>query len=176
MRHWRGELRRKMMEPGGAAAVTKCGIFRRFALGAGALLLFSLTLTPGAQQNRASPQAPPPQVSETLAEAQSSLEHGNADEAIRILSSYLQARPQDAACRTWLAQAYASIGENERAEEELQGVLQIAPNDSIALAALGEIYEREGHPEKAEPLLANAAKINRDDPRIRMEWAVALVH
>src|SRR5580700_10613321 len=175
MRHWRGELRRKMMEPGGAAAVTKCGIFRRFALGAGALLLFSLTLTPGAQQNRASPQAPPPQVSETLAEAQSSLEHGNADDAIRILSSYLQTRPEDSAGRTLLAQAYASIGQNERAKEELHGVLQVAPNDSIALAALGEIYEREGQPERAEPLLADAAKINRSDPGIRMEWAVVLV-
>ncbi|MGC2065233.1 MAG: tetratricopeptide repeat protein [Candidatus Acidiferrales bacterium] len=165
-----------MMEPGGAAAVSKCGIFTRFALGAEALLLFSFTLTTGAQQNRASPQAPPPQVSETLAEAQSSLEHGNADEAIRILSSYLQTQPQDSAARTLLAQAYAGIGQNERAEEELHGVLQIAPNDAIALAALGEIYEREGQPEKAEPLLAHAAKINRDDPRIRMEWAVVLVH
>ena len=165
-----------MTEPGGAAAVSKCGLFARFALGAGTLLLFSFTLTPGAQQNRASPQAPTPQVSEALAEAQSSLEHGNADEAIRILSSYLQTQPQDSAARTLLAQAYAGIGQNDRAEEELHGVLKIAPNDSIALAALGEIYEREGQPEKAEPLLANAAKINRDDPRIRMEWAVVLVH
>ena len=165
-----------MMKPGQAAAVKKCGGFRRFALGAGALLLFSFTLTPGAQQNRASSQAHLPQVSEALAEAQSSLEHGNADEAIRILSSYLQTRPEDSAARTLLAQAYASIGQNERAEEELHGVLQSAPNDSIALAALGGIYEREGQPEKAEPLLANAAKINRDDPRIRMEWAVVLVH
>ena len=165
-----------MMEPGGAAAVSKCGVFTRFALGAGALLLFGFTLAPGAQQNQASPQAPPPQVSETLAEAQSSLEHGNADEAIRILSSYLQTHPQDSAARTLLAQAYAGIGQNERAEEELHGVLQVAPNDAIALAALGEIYEREGQPEKAESLLANAAKIDRDDPRIRMEWAVVLVH
>ena len=156
--------------------MSKCGILTRFALGAAALLLFSFTLTPGAQQNRASPQAPPPQVSEILAEAQSSLEHGNADEAIRILSEYLQTRPQDSAARTLRAEAFASIGQNERAEEELHGVLQIAPNDSIALAALGEIYERAGEPEKAEPLLANAAKINRDDPRIRMEWAVVLVH
>ncbi|MGA7221932.1 MAG: tetratricopeptide repeat protein [Candidatus Acidiferrales bacterium] len=161
---------------GAAVAVSKCGIFTRFALGAGALLLFSFTLTPGAQQNRGSPQANPPQVSETLAEAQSSLEHGNADEAIRILSNYLQNQPQDSAARTLLAQAYAGIGQNERAEEELHGVLQVEPNDAIALAALGEIYEREGQPEKAEPLLANAAKINRDDPRIRMEWAVVLVH
>ncbi|MFZ0231739.1 MAG: tetratricopeptide repeat protein, partial [Candidatus Acidiferrales bacterium] len=83
--------------------------------------------------------------------------------------SYLQTQPQDSAARTLLAQVYASTGQNERAEQELHGVLQIAPNDSIALAALGEVYEREGQPEKAEALLANAAKINRDDPRIRME-------
>ncbi len=156
--------------------MTKCGIFGRFALSAGALLLFGFTLTPGAQQNRSSPQAHPPQGSEALAAAQSSLERGNADEAIRILLSYLQTQPQDSAARTLLAQVYASTGQNERAEQELHGVLQIAPNDSIALAALGEVYEREGQPEKAEALLANAAKINRDDPRIRMEWAVVLVH
>jgi Flp pilus assembly protein TadD len=170
------ELQRKVMKAKEAAAVTKCRILRRFAPGAGALLLFGFTLTAGAQQNRSAAQAHPPQVSETLAEAQSSLEHGNAEEAIRILSGYLQTRPKDSAGRTLLAQAYASIGQKERAEEELQGVLQIAPNDSIALAALGEIYEREGQPEKAEPLLANAAKINHSDPRIQMEWAVALVH
>jgi tetratricopeptide (TPR) repeat protein len=175
MCRWPAEQHRKMMQPGGAAAVSECGIFTRFALGAGILLLFIFTLTLGAQQNRASPQTTAPQVSETLAEAQSALEHGNADEAIRILSSYLQSQPQDSAARTLLAQAFASSGQNQRAEEELRGVLQIAPNNSIALAALGEIYEREGQPEKAEPLLANAAKINRDDPRIRMEWAVVLV-
>ncbi|MFZ0085148.1 MAG: tetratricopeptide repeat protein, partial [Candidatus Acidiferrales bacterium] len=90
--------------------------------------------------------------------------------------NYLQTQPQDSAARTLLAQVYASTGQNKRAEQELHGVLQIAPNDSIALAALGEVYEREGQPEKAEALLANAAKINRDDPRIRMEWAVVLVH
>lgn len=157
--------------------MTKCGILRRCAVGAGALLLFHFTpLTSGAQQNETSPRADSPQASETLAEAQSALEHGSADEAIEILSSYLQTQPQDSAARTLLAQALASIGQNERAEEELRRVLQTTPNDPIALAALGEIYEREGQPEKAEPLLANAAKINRDDPQIRMEWAVVLVH
>ena len=152
------ELQRKVMKPGETAAVTKCGIVRRFALGLVTLLLFGFTLTPAAQQNQSSPQAHPPQFSETLAEAQSSLVHGNAEEAIRILSSYLQTRPKDSAARTLLGQAYASVGQNERAEEELHGVLQVAPNDSTALAALGEIYEREGQPEKAEPLLANAAQ------------------
>src|SRR5580698_11619378 len=175
MCRWPGEQQRQMMQPRGAAAVSECGIFTRFALGAGTLLLFIFTLTLGAQQNRASPQTTAPQVSETLAEAQSALEHGNADEAIRILSSYLQSQPQDSAARTLLAQAFASSGQNQRAEEELHGVLQVAPNDSIALAALGEIYEREGQPERAEPLLADAAKINRSDPGIRMEWAVVLV-
>lgn len=157
--------------------MTKCGVFSRCALAAGALLLFHFApLTSGAQENQTSPRADSPQASETVTEAQSSLEHGNPDEAIQILSRYLQTQPEDSAARTLLAQAYARIGQNQRAEEELHRVLQAAPNDSIALAALGEIYEREGQPEKAEPMLANAAKMNRDDPRIRMEWAVVLVH
>ncbi len=138
----------------------KCGILRRFALGAGTLLLFGFTLTPGAQQNQSSPQAHPPRVSETLAEAQSSLGRGNAAEAIQILSSYLQTRPKDSAARTLLGQAYASIGQNERAEEELQRVLQIAPNDSTALAALGEIYEREGQPKRPSPCWRMPRKVS----------------
>ena len=151
-----------------------CGIFWRFVLCGCAGLLFCFALAPGAQQNQSTPQAHPPQLSGPLAEARSSLSRGDAEDAIQVLSSYLQARPEDSAARILLGQAYSIAGQNDRAEEEFQTVLQSAPDDSTALAALGEIYERGGQLEKAEPMLAHAAKVSHGAPQIRMEWGVVL--
>jgi Tfp pilus assembly protein PilF len=154
--------------------VKTCGIFWRFVLCGCAGLLFCFALAPGAQQNQSTPQAHPPQLSGPLAEARSSLSRGDAEDAIQVLSSYLQARPEDSAARILLGQAYSIAGQNDRAEEEFQTVLQSAPDDSTALAALGEIYERGGQLEKAEPMLAHAAKVSHGAPQIRMEWGVVL--
>ncbi len=141
-----------------------------------ACFVFALALPLSAQQNQSSPQRqqPPTQSSGPIAEARSSLAHGDAEEAIRILSSYLQTHPKETSARTLLGQAYASTGQNDRAENEFQTALQNAPNNFIALASLGEIYEREGHPEKAELMLAHAATASRGDPHIRTEWAIVL--
>jgi len=144
------------------------------ALCASAYLFFLIAPNLCALQNPSPPQthlATPPG---PIADARSSLAHGNAQEAIEILSNYLQNRPQNSAAHTLLGQAYASIGQNDRAEEEFRTVLQSAPDDSIALAALGELYEQAGQPEKAEPLLARAAKASGGVPQIRIEWAVVL--
>ena len=151
-----------------------CGIFWRLVLCGCTSLLFCFALAPGAQQDQSTPQAHPPQLSGPLAEARASLSRGDAEDAIQILSSYLQTRPKDSAARILLGQAYLIAGQNDRAEEELQTVLQSAPDDSTALAALGEIYERGGQLEKAEPMLAHAAKVSHGAPQIRMEWGVVL--
>ena len=169
------ELQRKVMKPGETAAVTKCGILRRFALRLVTLLLFGFTLTPGAQQNQSSPQELHLKSQKHSLKRNPLSSTETQTEAIRILSSYLQTRPKDSAARTLLGQAYASIGQNERAEEELHGVLQVAPNDSIALAALGEIYEREGQPEKPNLCWRTPRKLTAATRGIRMEWAVVLV-
>ncbi|MHB8413633.1 MAG: tetratricopeptide repeat protein [Candidatus Acidiferrales bacterium] len=154
--------------------MTVCGIFSRWTMGAGASLLLCLTPTFGAMQNQSSQQMNRAQSSGPLAEAQSFLAHGNPEEAIRILSSYLETHPKDSAARLALGQAYAIAGQNDRAENEFDTVLQIAPDNYIALAALGEIYDRTGQPEKAEPMLARAARVSHGSPQIRMEWAVVL--
>jgi tetratricopeptide (TPR) repeat protein len=109
-------------------------------------------------------------------EAQSALAHGNPEDAIRILSDYLQTRPADSTARTMLGQAYASTGQNDPAVDAFNTVLQALPDDYIALTALGEIYEGEGQPEKAETFLAHAATASRGNPHILAEWAVILVH
>ncbi|MGC1687286.1 MAG: tetratricopeptide repeat protein, partial [Candidatus Acidiferrales bacterium] len=151
-----------------------CGIFWRFVLSGCTSLLFCFALALGAQQNPSSPQTHSSQSSRVLDEARSSLSRGNAEDAIQILTSHLQTRPEDSAARALLGQAYAIDGQNDRAEEELQTVLQSAPDDTTALATLGEIYERGGQLEKAEPMLAHAAKVSHGAPQIRMEWGIVL--
>lgn len=149
-------------------------IFSRWTLSVVASLLLCLAPTFGVTQNQPSQQMNRAQSSGPLAEAESFLSRGNPEEAIRILSGYLETHPKDSAARLALGQAYAIAGQNDRAEEELHTVLQIAPDNYIALAALGETYDRAGQPEKAEPMLARAARISHGSPQIRMEWAVVL--
>lgn len=155
--------------------VTACGILWRPLLGAIGSSLFCFTLAFGDLQNQPSPPAHPSQPSGPLVEAQSALARGNAEDAIRILSSYLQDHPKDSSAHILLGQAYAGAGQSARAVEEFQNALETAPDNFVALAALGEIYEAGGHPEKAEPFLEHAAKVSRGNPQIRTEWAVVLV-
>lgn len=152
-----------------------CGHLRRSVPVVSGLFLCYFALTLSARPNQSSSQTPPHQSFGPLAKAQSALAHGNSEDAIRILSDYLQSSPADSTARTMLGQAYASQGQNDRAIAEFNTVLQAKPRDYIALTALGEIYEGEGQPQKAEPLLAHAATASRGDPHIRMEWAVVLV-
>jgi len=145
----------------------------RFLAGAASSLVFFFTLSFAAWQSPSSPQTHPSQSGGALSEAESSLAHGNPEDAIRILSEHLKTHPADIAARTMLGQAFASAGQDDRAAGEFQTVLQAAPEDFVALASLGEIYARGGQTEKAEPLLAHAVRINRA-PQIRIEWAVVL--
>jgi Flp pilus assembly protein TadD len=154
--------------------VTVRWILRHSILGTCASLLFCLTPTIAGPQNQSSPQRQRPSSSAPLVEAESSLAHGNAEEAIRSLSGYLETRPKDSDARILLGQAYAIAGQNDRAERELQTVLQNAPENYVALAALGEIYERAGQPEKAESMLAHAVRASQGAPQIRTEWAAVL--
>ncbi len=156
--------------------MTTCPILMRIFRVVSMLLLFCVPLVRvlSARQNQSSTQAHPSQSPRPLVEAQSALAHGNAEDAIQILSNYLQAQPEDSDARILLGQAYASIGQNDHAEDALLTALQSAPDNFVALAALGEIYEREGLPSKAEPLLAHAATVSKDVPQIRTEWALVL--
>ncbi|MGA8234063.1 MAG: tetratricopeptide repeat protein [Candidatus Acidiferrales bacterium] len=154
--------------------MSKADIILRSFLSAGACLVFLLAAGLAARQNQSSTQTYPAQSSGAIAEARASLARGDAEDAIRILSSYLQSRPKDPAAWVLLGAAYASSGQNDRAAEVLQSVVQSTPDDYTALAALGEIYEREGQPDKAEPMLARAARSSQSSPQIRIEWAGVL--
>ena len=122
----------------------------------------------------ASQQANRTQSSAAVAEARTLMEHGNAEEAVQLLTDYLRTHSKNSLARLTLGQAYAMAGKNDRAIEEFEGVLRTAPGDYVALAALGEIYYRTDQLEKAEPLLARAARLSGGAPQIRMEWAIVL--
>ena len=150
-------------------------LIRRRAIFVGVSLLLWLWPLIGNAQNPPSTQGNPQLSSRPLRAAQSALEHGNPQEAVRILSSYLQTHPADSNARTALGQAYAIAGQDGRAEQEFRTVLQAMPDNYVALAALGELFDRGGQPEKAEPMLARAAKTSHGVPQIVMELAVVLV-
>ena len=147
----------------------KCGAFRStvFLCILAGPAYFSGYGKSASQANRT--PAPP-----ALLKAQSALAHGDPDEAIRILSSHLQASPNDFPARLMLGQAYALAGQNGLAETELQKVIKSAPGNYVALAALGEIYEQGGHLEKSEDMLARASRASHGEPEIRLEWAMVL--
>src|SRR6202158_546734 len=163
-----------MEERGEPLTVTAYWVLSRIVLNLGASLLLCLTLTIAGQWSQSSPEPQRPPSSGPVAEAQSSLARGNAEEAIRILSDYIQTRPEDSSARILLGQAYAMAGQNDHAAEVFQTVLQNAPENYAALAALGEIYDRAGEPEKAEPMLAHAARASHGAPQIRTKWAIVL--
>jgi tetratricopeptide (TPR) repeat protein len=109
-----------------------------------------------------------------VVKAQSELAHGLPNQAIRILSSYLESHPEDPNARLTLGEAWLMAGHTDRAEAEFQAVLKISPEDPAALMALGSLYDRAGHPDKAEPFLARAVKSSNWEARARVQWAAVL--
>jgi len=149
------------------------GVFSRLNRSMSAFVFLSLAVMLGRFDFPANGQESQ-QATGPLRAAQSALEQGDATQAVRILSEYLQAHPADSRARTALGQAYALAGQPEQAEGELQSVIRSEPDNYVALAALGEIYEQEGQAQKAEPMLAKAVKASHGNPQIRMEWAIVL--
>jgi tetratricopeptide (TPR) repeat protein len=146
--------------------------FSKCAFGSLVFLIFSASSHP--LDNRAWQETHGAQASTALSQAQTSLAHGNPEEAIRILSEYLGAHAKEVSARLLLGQAYAMTGQTDQAEGEFQAVIKESPNNYVALAALGELYYHANQLERAEPYLARAAKSGHDAPQIRIEWSVVL--
>ena len=109
-----------------------------------------------------------------LSRAQSSIAEGNPQNAIDILTRYLEQNPSSISARLLLGQAYEVAGQSNQAIAQLQAVLQASPENLRALTLLAEIYQRQGALEEAEKILARALKASSGDPRLRMQSAVVL--
>src|SRR5437016_2192338 len=147
----------------------RTNLLRCFAASSACFVIILSVLGRGVRNQgaRSEPSSP-------LAQAHSSLERGNPEEAIQTLSSYLQNYPRDTSVRMLLGEAFAIAGQSDRAEAEFQRVLQITPNNYFALAALAGLHDRAGHPEKAEPMLARAVKLSHGTRQTRTQWAAVL--
>ncbi len=150
------------------------GEFLRWSINASICWVLGCSPILGTSQNPNSSQTKRSGTRSAVTQARASLARGNAEDAIRILTSYLQAHPRDTSGRVTLGQAYAMAGATEHATVEFQRVLEASPQNYVALAALGEIYYRAGELEKAESFLARAVKFRRGEPQLRLEWAIAL--
>jgi Flp pilus assembly protein TadD len=107
--------------------------------------------------------------------ARLALEHGDPNQAIQLLATYLADHPSDFEARVTLGQSYAALGRSESAIEQFQDALKLEPHSPTALGSLAQIYAHNGQFDRAEPLLASAVQASHGDSQIRIEWAVALV-
>ena len=137
------------------------------------LVLTGLFCVVAAANLIAAPQAPA-QAPNPVAQAEAALDRGNPQEAIKLLSAHLRARPMDDPAHLLLAAAYVMNRQADAAEAEYRKVLKHAPNNYIALAGLGELYENLGKLEQAEPMFAQAVKHGPREPRLRIAWARVL--
>jgi predicted Zn-dependent protease len=99
-----------------------------------------LAMSPGAPAQ----QADRPESPGAVIAAQSALAHGNPEEAVQTLSSYLKTHANDSAARVLFGEALLMGGQSERAEAAFQAVLQSDPDNYAASMALGDRATREG--------------------------------
>jgi len=109
-----------------------------------------------------------------VAQAESLLARKLPQQAVSVLTAYLQDHATDDSARLLLAETLLSMGQSQAAQEQYKTLLKSAPNNYIALARLGELAEQSGRFEEAEPLLARAVKHSRGEPQLRTEWAETL--
>ena len=116
----------------------------------------------------------PTRPSEALVQAQSALDANHPQEAIEILSKYLEVHPAAGPAHLLLAEAFTMTGRTDAAEDQYHAILKHAPANYVALAGLGELYASTGRADQAEPLLAKAVKNSQHEPQLRIEWAEVL--
>src|SRR5271169_3160781 len=143
-----------------------------FVLSAGSAIVFGAAS--GAKQNQSPQKSAQAQTTGALAEAQTALAQSRPQDAVRILSEFLDRHPKNSAARVLLGRAFELSEANDQAEAEFQKALADSPNNYDAMLALAELFTHTGQPEKAEPMLANAVKASGGNPPVRIQWAAVL--
>lgn len=75
--------------------------------------------------------------------AQHALEEGNVDEAIRLLESVKERRPDHAVTYLTLAAAYARAGDADRFQQNIETYRSLNPSHHVASLYLGEAHFRQ---------------------------------
>jgi tetratricopeptide (TPR) repeat protein len=100
-------------------------------------------------------------------QAMEALDRGDAAEAERLASQAVEAYPQDAQARRYLAEAFWRRGKSQAAIEQLAAARKLAPDDSTLLVQLGEIHLALDQWESARSLACDALDA---DPASARAW------
>ena len=153
------------------------GVWRRWStLGCVSLLFFLLPSNSRAQNKTAAPQNQQ-QSSAALRAAQSALEGGDAEQAIRILSDYLRSHPEDPGAQLALGEIYERTGQLEKAEPLLAGAAKASHGDPEIRLQWAVVLARLHKYKEAESALAGLAPPADREARIgfyRLKASVAL--
>ena len=153
------------------------GVWRRCStFGCVSLLFFLVLSNPHAQNKTATPQNQQ-QSSAALRAAQSALESGDAEQAIRILSDYLRSHPEDPSAQLALGEIYERTGQLEKAEPLLAGAAKASHGDPEIRLQWAVVLARLHKYKEAESVLAGLAPPADREARIgfyRLKASVAL--
>jgi len=139
---------------------------RYAALGCVSLLFFLLQWNACAQNKTAAPQNLQ-QSSGPLQSAQSALESGNPEQAIRILSDYLRTHPEDSRARLALGEIYERTGQLEKAEPLLERAANASHSDPEIRLQWAVVLARLHKYKEAESALAGLSPPTDREARIR---------
>ncbi len=139
---------------------------RYAALGCVSLLFFLLQWNACAQNKTAAPQNQQ-QSSGPLQSAQSALESGNPEQAIRILSDYLRTHPEDSRARLALGEIYERTGQLEKAEPLLERAANASHSDPEIRLQWAVVLARLHKYKEAESALAGLSPPTDREARIR---------
>jgi tetratricopeptide (TPR) repeat protein len=162
------EIRQRRIEgPGQVITVPGNEVWGRYAaLGCVSLLFFLLQWNACAQNKTAAPQNQQ-QSSGPLQSAQSALESGNPEQAIRILSDYLRTHPEDSRARLALGEIYERTGQLEKAEPLLERAANASHSDPEIRLQWAVVLARLHKYKEAESALAGLSPPTDREARIR---------
>jgi tetratricopeptide (TPR) repeat protein len=162
------EIRQRRIEgPGQVITVPGNEVWGRYAaLGCVSLLFFLLQWNACAQNKTAAPQNQQ-QSSGPLQSAQSALESGNPEQAIRILSDYLRTHPEDSRARLALGEIYERTGQLEKAEPLMERAANASHGDPEIRLQWAVVLARLHKYKEAESALAGLSPPTDREARIR---------
>ncbi len=111
----------------------------------------------------------------TLSEAEMLTSNGHGEEALALLSTALEADPDNTDLRYSRAMLAEKSGDMSQLEGDLLHILSLNPDDSSALNALGyTLADRTSRLDEAHQYVSRALALNPDDPAIldSMGWVL----
>lgn len=104
------------------------------------------------------------------------LQHGEYDEAVPLLQTFLAANPDDVDTLYNLGMALSDLGDLEEAKRHLSRLVELAPHHTNGVVALGVAQQRSGETQKAVSTLRQAVKLDPDNGYAQRNLGGVLLH